>query len=365
MHRSIPLVLASCVLVAACGDGDSSATSTTTASAGSGGAGAAGGSIDTGGSGAAGGAGGQGGFGAGGSATLSLGSVSEDGGCMVPAQAPPGTMCQSLTVSCPEVPDEGLQLLITPASVVGKGTVVLGTGGLGTGFYDSQVVDQLVAAGFRVVNRAWASGWENGEPGGMARAACRYATLLDWLHDSMDASEPLCVSGNSGGSVEISYALSRYGLESILDLAVPTGGPPMGRLDHGCLGGDSWLADCASLTEATTCAGMTACTYNDNQRGIIDAAYAGTPCADADASLAATWLDDSVASPAADYDYASPVRFIFGTQDCTIALSLGLVFANAITSDSSIQFVDAPHATFSTAAGRAAIVSTLDSECAP
>ena len=80
--------------------------------------------------------------------------------------------------------------------------------------------------------------------------------------------------------------------------------------------------------------------------------------------MSATWQSDSIASPDAQLDYPNtPVRFIFGAQDCTSALPLGLLYANAVTSDKTIAFVDAPHAVFSTAPGRAAIVAALDGEC--
>jgi hypothetical protein len=80
--------------------------------------------------------------------------------------------------------------------------------------------------------------------------------------------------------------------------------------------------------------------------------------------MQATWLADSIASPDATLDYPNTtVDFIFGTQDCTIALPLGLVYANAVTSTKTISYADAPHAVFSTNAGRAAIVAAIDTGC--
>ena len=64
-----------------------------------------------------------------------------------------------------------------PNNMPGRGTVILGTGGQGMGFYDNQVANALRQLGFVVVNRAWQQPWETG-PGGMDAAACRYATLL-------------------------------------------------------------------------------------------------------------------------------------------------------------------------------------------
>lgn len=105
------------------------------------------------------------------------------------------------------------------------------------------------------------------------------------------------------------------------------------------------------------------CSYNTNQRALIDLAYPGTPCADMDPVQAVMLEQDSILSPDAALSYASPLHFIFGTSDCTVALPLGLLHANAVTSMKQIEYVDAPHAVFSTDAGRAAIVAALDTGC--
>jgi hypothetical protein len=366
MTRSLGLVAAIAVLFFGCGGDDASSSSTnaaggdggnTTTSNGGGGAGV-------------GGNGGEGGVantGGGGATGSPLGSVNEMQDCPLPPTAPAGAMCKQLQVTdCAGADDAGVQAMVYPPQGNERGTVVLGTGGPGTGFYDSAVATALAQAGFRTVNRAWDIPWETG-PGGMAAAACRYATLVTWVSQRPWQQGPLCATGNSGGSSEISYALAHYGGEAVLDFAVPTAGPPMGRLDYGCLGDATWEStECPALFADTNCGNNNQCVYNANNRATIDLAYPGTPCEDADAGFAQDFLDDSVMSPTADVDYGTTgVHFVYGVDDCTIAVPLGLLHANAITSSVQIEWVSAPHAVFSTNAGRNAIVSALDTGCVP
>jgi hypothetical protein len=119
------------------------------------------------------------------------------------------------------------------------GTVVVGSGGNGAGFYGGQegggiLVGDIAAMGFRVVDRAWDGGWTTQE-GGLVNQSCRYATLLTWIHDHIHTGGKFVATGNSGGSAEISYGLTTWGRGDILDVAIPTSGPPLGRLDYACV----------------------------------------------------------------------------------------------------------------------------------
>ena len=363
-----------CALVLiGCGDGDTASSSgsgagaggasTATGPGGGGGAGATGSGGDAG---AGGGLGGAGGGGGSSSSAKPLGAAIEQADCNLPANAPAGAACKALSIQgCAAVDDLDVELLIYPPIAAERGTVVLGTGGQGMGFYNDNMVLALRQLGFRTVNRAWSSPWETG-PGGMANAACRYATMVTWVSEQVwQQGSPLCATGNSGGSAEISYALSHYGREDVLAHVVPSGGPPMGRLDRGCLGAMGWDAECQVLSQGANCNGNVQCTYNTNNRALIDLAYSGTPCGDADPSMVQTFLDDSIAAPQADYEYESGVHFMFGLDDCTIALPLGMAFATRITSDAIIEWAQAPHAVFSTQDGQDKIVAALDAGCAP
>lgn len=99
----------------------------------------------------------------------------------------------------------------------------------------------LRAEGFAVVQVRWIANWhkaKRNDRAGVARLACKPATIINYLHgayyeqyDNRPLSERtageagFCLTGNSGGASQVSYALSHYGLEGIVDVLIPTGGP--------------------------------------------------------------------------------------------------------------------------------------------
>jgi len=130
--------------------------------------------------------------------------------------------------------------------------VVFASGGSGAGSYAGQdggriLVTEVAAMGFRVVDRDWAGGWTTAE-GGLRKQSCRYATLLTWIHDHHHQAGKFVATGNSGGAAETSYALTTWGRADILDVAIPTSGPPLGRLDYACVrqASPEWAALCAA-----------------------------------------------------------------------------------------------------------------------
>ncbi len=309
------------------------------------------------------------------------GSVTDEAGtCQRGVGTLARTTCRRARVACPGVADMVVELRVTepPAGVPGLGTVIFGTGGGGGGFYDQDATAQAMLArlagrGFRVVQRAWngaLDGWLTG-PGGVGALSCRYGALLGWVHQHLHAAGttlPLCASGNSGGSAEVAYALTRWGGGDLLDLAVPSGGPPMGRIDHGCLDGadPTWLAECRGVVPAAsfTC-GQVSCAYNGSQQ-IIDNAYTpAQPCGQALAAERASFLADSVLAPGAQLAYPrTRVHFVMGAQDCSEAVSLGLLWHRAVSTDKQLTIVPGtPHAVFSTSAGAAAIEDAIVQGC--
>jgi hypothetical protein len=295
----------------------------------------------------------------------------------------PRTTCHLLSVECSGIPDRMVEVRVSepPGGVTLLGTVMFGTGGGGGSHYEQDsealaMLQRLQAAGFRIVQRQWfgAQGWIEG-PGGFAALSCRYASVATWVYETIhvfDQSAGFCVTGNSGGASEVAYALARWNRGVIFDLAVPTGGPPMGRIDRGCLDGADagWLAECAALVPggASTCTGGPACEYAAGARMLIDSAYTPqTHCADVDQGFRSTFLDDSAAGPGAALDYPSTrVHFLFGDSDCTEAVPLGLAYAAEITSEKQIDFVaNTPHATFSTPEGATAIEAAITTGCVP
>ncbi len=283
--------------------------------------------------------------------------------------------CLRVTVACPGIANmDALVKVIDPVGTA-TGTILFGTGGGGSGFYElfgaeavTRILQPLGQQGFRLVERSWLQqpdGWLTG-PGGTRALACRYATLLDWVATTLHTGGGLCATGNSGGSSEIAYAMAHYGMGRVLDLGVPTAGPPMGRIDLGCLGtaqAPGWATECAGLR---TCGGGGACQYVGQPQRLFDGTYGGgTHCQDRDPTYADVWRHDSVLATDAVLDYpATAMRFVYGDADCSEAVPLGRLYAEAITSDAATVIVPgAPHAVPSVAAGAIAIHDLLAGEC--
>ena len=312
-----------------------------------------------------------------------LGSVTVVGNCQRTSMLP-RTTCMRVSVASPNVAALTADVAITspPTGVTVRGTVVFGTGGGGGGFYEIDAVaramlQRLSDNGWLIVQRGWDGtlGWPTG-PGGMLALSNRYATLVTWVRDTIHdggVSKPFCVTGNSGGSAEISYALARWQRGDIIDLAMPTAGPPIVALDHFCLdGGDpTWVSQCQALVPPSTfqCgANPPWCAYSMGQgpRTLIDAAYTpATPCGSLDQSARGMLLGDSVVAPDAVYGYPNTrVEMIFGKQDCSEAVPGGHLYAAQITSEHAIRYIDnTPHPVFSTAAGAAAIEDAINTSC--
>ena len=103
-----------------------------------------------------------------------------------------------------------------------------------------RILDDIRTAGFQSVQLQWIESWfgEGWYKEVMDRAACCSATVAEWVYDNLHAqseSTALCATGHSGGASQVSYMLSHYGLEDILSLVVPTGGPPHARIDWMCV----------------------------------------------------------------------------------------------------------------------------------
>ena len=158
-----------------------------------------------------------------------------------------GEECYDITVRCSNVAAPA-KARLKVGGAAEKGTILFTTGGPGTfqygGVFQSRkILYNTRAAGFRSVQLEWVDSWLIGSPGqeeGHARLACRSATVAQWVYDNLigeDESKVFCATGHSGGATQVSYMLSHYGLEDILSLIVPTGGPPMGRMDLTCMMG--------------------------------------------------------------------------------------------------------------------------------
>jgi pimeloyl-ACP methyl ester carboxylesterase len=257
------------------------------------------------------------------SAPLPLGNLSlttaTDSSC------PSGHTCRGFKVACPSVQRTARGFLArAPArSARVRGLVVISTGGQGTQWFSAKgaqgasFVSDLQRDGFVVVQLRWVDPWlvsAPGEDAGSGHLGCRPATAFKWVHDRWFVplgvpAGPIgrcgfCITGNSGGASQSSYALSHYGLESLLEAVVPTGGPPHAAQAKGCLRN----------------AGQDAYWYASGSAATIDSSYGfqGTsgPCALHDASFVPRWDAESVDTGGSDYLHEQTrVHFILGGAD--------------------------------------------------
>jgi hypothetical protein len=160
-----------------------------------------------------------------------------------PQGVPSGSTCRQVTVTgCPGITSEPIDAVVAllPQTGTLRGTVVHFSGGGGEGFQVGGT-QQYRAAGFRNVYVAWLSDWEQTLSSGIKTAACRPATILQWiflepnLHGG-SRSVAFCGEGFSGGSGQLGYALAHYGMNGVLDYVNELSGPPFARIDLGCNG---------------------------------------------------------------------------------------------------------------------------------
>jgi hypothetical protein len=292
-------------------------------------------------------------------------------------------VCQQMTVSCPGVSD--VQVYVKENSPTGTslGTVTYNTGTDGNGLYESiftfgsTAVQNVLNAGFTTVQIDWGTpfntnqpnGWVEG-PGGVLAAACRYATVTQWIYDNIQAniSLPYCATGNSGGAGALAYALSQYPTSNILSMAEVTSGPPTGRLDWGCGCLQGKLAvQCGNATTLGTC-------FGNADAPVWDPAY--NPTAATGVCKAAVngtlppgglnfFLGDSAEAPGGNFNYPHTfVNVVFGGADNSSAIPIGQDWLNNITSAKAQACVPGGvHSLANTQAGATQIANDLITNC--
>ena len=283
-----------------------------------------------------------------------------------PSDALPGFSARRFSVRCPGVaePEHGI-FAMAPAAGKRRGFLLFFSGGAGTSYWSGggsglDFFQSLRRAGFIVVQVRWVDGWlksARGDATGPARLACGPATVVKWAYERV--FKPLrlkpakvgrcgfCVTGNSGGASQVSYALSHYGLDTILDAGVPTGGPPHADLVKGCLGTDPAYALPARR---------------------IDSSYGFTrdgPCARRDESFRDRWARDGIATGGRDYVHPrTHIVFLLGEEDRTSAVPQALEYAARLRRARSprvsvARVAGMPHALSRSKAGLAALGRVL------
>jgi hypothetical protein len=301
--------------------------------------------------------------------------------------------CYQVKASCEGLADMNGYLKVNQPVGASLGTVMFGTGTGGTALYDNDepdffngtsngglaVVQSILNGGYTTVQVSFGppftdqtpNGWLTG-PGGVRRAACRYATVAQWVYQNIHNSStttPLCATGNSGGSGAIAYALSDYGMDSIFSMVEETSGPPMSRLDQACVP----PASAVCTQQAFTCnpgdpqQGLSTC-YSVDEAGIVDTAYPQPLCKNAIDGIAPPdgfFLSDSILGGAPRAFSKTRVNVLLGGQDPTAAVEQSMLWENTISAPIKTQacISDAPHPIPSAADGALSIATDIQNLC--
>jgi hypothetical protein len=181
---------------------------------------------------------------------------------------PSGFTCHSFTVNCRDVPPLRGVMADQKPTVQIKAVVMFFSGAGGGAWLGSKDVvltspffQSLLDKGFELVQVKWGSnGWLGaafGVKSGQEALACRPATVIKWVHGNLYAPLGLrpgighagfAIAGISAGSAAIAYALSEYGIDSLVDVAVPISGPPFDEICKGCLQSPGLAYDHAAAT---------------------------------------------------------------------------------------------------------------------
>jgi len=160
-----------------------------------------------------------------------------------------GTACYSGTVSCPDTDDLGFVYGVTNPRG-SKGTVVFFNGEDGTTPGFQQYVAAYVSSNFQTVQVTWDTAWEDtgvGTGNSLKSAACRPATVMDWLLNQKNAyaGGGMCAQGASAGSAAVGYALAEYGASGYLNHVELQSGPVLSDVSVGCNSNSQSMTVCS------------------------------------------------------------------------------------------------------------------------
>jgi hypothetical protein len=287
---------------------------------------------------------------------------------------PAGFTCfKYLVRDCPQVSEADTGELAYTVPSNPRGVVTFFRGGGGSKWWaESQSGDDFLARlrdndGFEVIQIRWVkTGWLDAADGettaGPARLACRAATLTQWIYDHIYVPLGLnpgpgqcgfCITGNSAGASEVAYMPGYYGMDSIIDAAIPSGGPDHSAITKGCLQASGYE-------------------FNEPHRNTIDLSYGWLdgsvdpgPCNLEDPTWAPTWDADSVDTGSNDYSFPTMrVEFIIGGLDDTGAPPHAAAWRDRLLEnpENSVTWTfipDMPHHIENNAEGQDAIEAAL------
>ncbi len=159
---------------------------------------------------------------------LPLGTVTNNGsvGC---SGFPKNAVCSQLLISCPNV----AEATVTIGVVSGGAPIFLMNGSGWTLVGQANYASRYIKDGYTVIQAKWAVPWQAPGvvyTGNLMNAACRPATLLNYVANGL----PVAVQAGSGGAGALGYALSWYGLASLVSVAEITSGPVYSNIEQGC-----------------------------------------------------------------------------------------------------------------------------------
>ena len=231
---------------------------------------------------------------------------------------PSGFACTNFTVVCPGLLQIPGGIADQKPTVPTRGLVVFFSGSVGGTFWSASgsttlaqpFLQSLLDNGFELVQVRWGdNGWPfaaSGVPSGQEALACRPATAIQWVHDNLYAPLGLqggfCITGNSSGAAQITYALSSYGIADIVDVAVPTSGPKFAAISKGCLLQEGYAYIRSNQTSVDSGFGYRAPDWG--------------PCVAHDPSFTDTWIANSAETGGIQYNYPTTrVHIIVGGND--------------------------------------------------
>jgi hypothetical protein len=225
-----------------------------------------------------------------------------------------------------------------------KGVVVFFSGTEGKDWWSAPnpLADQFLSRlrfrdGFVVIQVRWVDSWlkaPRGEQAGSAHLACRPATVIDWVYRNIylplgitpgPGECGFCITGNSGGASQASYALSHYGLDGILNAVFPTSGPAHAAQEKGCL------------------PGFPDYRYEHNVLDLLDYSFGFDddhgdlgPCWTQDPSFSSRWNEESVDTGANDASHPTTrFEFVIGAGDSTSAVPHAADYRDLLEQDLS------------------------------
>jgi hypothetical protein len=160
-----------------------------------------------------------------------------------------GSACYAGTVSCADTNDLGFVYGVSNPRG-SRGTIVFFNGGDGTTAGFQQFVEMYVNSNFQTVQVVWDTPWEDtgaGTGNSLKSAACRPATVMDWLLNQKNAYSGggMCAQGASAGSAAVAYALSEYGAYEYLNHVELQSGPVLSDVSVGCNANSSSMSVCS------------------------------------------------------------------------------------------------------------------------